>query len=244
MKEEIIIGRNAVLEAINSDTNIDKILIQEGATGSIKKIISNAKQKKITIYTRDKASLDRLVDGGMHQGVVAYTTSFKYATVEDIVGDAQASDQDGIIVILDGIEDPHNLGAIIRSAECAGVNGVIIPERRSASVNATVARTSVGAVAHMKVARVTNISNTIDELKDKGYWIFGCDMGEQMYYEADMTGNVAIIIGNEGSGISKRVREKCDFIISMPVLGKVDSLNASNAAAIAIYEALRQRECK
>lgn len=245
---EIIAGRNAVLEALKSGREIEKINIQkpEGGghhAGSVKQIIAKAKEAKIPVYHSDKAFMDKLLDGAAVncQGVIATASDFSYCSVDDILDAAEKRDEKPFIIILDGLEDPHNLGAVIRTAECAGAHGVIIPKRRSVSVNETVLKTSAGAAEHMLCARVTNIGRTIDELKERGVWIYACDMGETQIYGQDMTGPCAIVVGSEGFGISRLVREKCDFVISIPMKGKVNSLNASNAAAIAMYEVVRQR---
>ncbi|MDO4518038.1 MAG: 23S rRNA (guanosine(2251)-2'-O)-methyltransferase RlmB [Bacillota bacterium] len=245
---ELIVGRNAVLEALKAGREIEKINIQklEGGqhpSGSVKQIISKAKENKIPVYHSDKQFMDKILDGAKvnHQGVIATASNYSYCEVEDILAFAENKGEKPFIVILDGLEDPHNLGAIIRTAECAGVHGIIIPKRRSVSVNETVLRTSAGAAEHMLCARVTNIAKAIDELKEKGVWIYACDMGDQLMYDQDMTGAVGIVIGSEGFGISRLVREKCDFIVSIPMKGKINSLNASNAAAILMYEILKQR---
>ncbi len=245
---ELIVGRNAVLEALKAGREIEKINIQklEGGqhpSGSVKQIIAKAKENKIPVYHSDKQFMDKILDGAKvnHQGVIATASNYSYCEVEDILAFAEKKGEKPFIVILDGLEDPHNLGAIIRTAECAGAHGIIIPKRRSVSVNETVLRTSAGAAEHMLCARVTNIAKAIDELKEKGVWIYACDMGDQLMYDQDMTGAVGIVIGSEGFGISRLVREKCDFIVSIPMKGKINSLNASNAAAILMYEILKQR---
>ncbi|MBR0456996.1 MAG: 23S rRNA (guanosine(2251)-2'-O)-methyltransferase RlmB [Firmicutes bacterium] len=245
---EIIAGRNAVLEALKSGREIEKINIQKleaGAhqSGSVKQIIAKAKEAKIPVYHSDKAFMDKLLDGAKVncQGVIATASDYSYCEVDDILQLAAQRDEKPFIIILDGLEDPHNLGAIMRTAECAGAHGIIIPKRRSVSVNETVLKTSAGAAEHMLCARVTNIGRTIDELKNQGVWIYACDMGDTLLYDQDMTGPCAIVIGSEGFGINRLVREKCDFVISIPMKGHVNSLNASNAAAIAMYEVVKQR---
>lgn len=240
----IIIGRNPVTEALRAGREIDKILVGSGQEGSIKKIVGMARDKEIMIVNSEKATLDRIAEGGAHQGVIAYVSPYEYKEVDDILALAEARGEDPFIVILDGLEDPHNLGAIMRSCEGAGAHGVIIPKRRSVGLTETAAKASAGAVEYVPVARVTNIARTIDDLKEKGLWIAACDMGDTLYYEADLTGGIAIVIGSEGFGISRLVSEKCDFTVSMPMMGKINSLNASNAAAILLYEVRRQRDIK
>ncbi len=237
-----------MLEALKSGREIEKINIQkleEGAhqSGAVKQIIAKAKEAKIPVYHSDKAFMDKLLDGAKvnSQGVIATASDFAYCAVDDILALAEERGEKPFIIILDGLEDPHNLGAVMRTAECAGAHGIIIPKRRSVSVNETVLKTSAGAAEHMLCARVTNICRTIDELKNQGVWIYACDMGDELIYDQDMTGPLAIVIGSEGFGISRLVREKCDFVVSIPMKGQVNSLNASNAAAIIMYEVVKQR---
>ncbi|MBP2027910.1 23S rRNA (guanosine2251-2'-O)-methyltransferase [Acetoanaerobium pronyense] len=238
----IISGRNPVIEALGSDRNIDVIYIKaKEKEGSIKKIIAIAKEKKIIIKEVDRKKLDELAEGSAHQGVVAIASEYKYYELEDVLEDIKNKGEAPFFVILDEIEDPHNLGAIIRSAEGAGVHGVIIPKRRSATITQVVEKASAGAVSYMPVIKVTNLALTIDKLKDEGLWIYGLDMDGAPYHNQDMKGSVALIIGNEGKGISRLLKEKCDYKVSIPMKGKVGSLNASVAASIVIYEALRQR---
>lgn len=242
MDEQYIVGRNPVLEILKTDKEIEKIYILKGnLQGSIKKIIGAAKDKKILIQEVDKARMDLIAEGGTHQGVAALVTGFEYASINDILKRAEKRKESPFVIILDELEDPHNLGAIIRTAECAGVHGVIIPKRRSASVNQTVYKSSAGGVEHMLVSKVTNISQTIEILKEKGLWIYGADMdGEDYYFNTDLKGSIALVIGNEGKGISRLVKEKCDVLVKIPMLGKIESLNASNAASILMYEVVRQ----
>ncbi len=241
---DIIIGRNAVMEALRSDREIEKLIVGKGAEGSIKKIIGMAKDKKIPINYAEKSALDRMADGRPHQGVAAHVSAYTYCDVEDILARAKERGEDPFIIILDGLEDPHNLGAIMRTAECCGAHGIIIPKRRSVGLTETVAKASAGAIEYMLCAKVSNIGQAIDKLKDRGVWIAACDMGDQMYTDQNLTGSLGIVIGSEGFGISRLVREKCDFITSIPMKGKITSLNASNAAAILMYEVLRQRDGK
>ncbi|NLY19917.1 MAG: 23S rRNA (guanosine(2251)-2'-O)-methyltransferase RlmB [Tissierellia bacterium] len=244
MEEQYIIGRNPVIELLKSDTEVDKIYLLKGnVEGSIKKIIGMAKDKGIVVQEVDRQKLDTMADGEVHQGVVALATGYEYYSVEDIIQSAKDKNESPFVVILDSIEDTHNLGAIIRTAECAGVHGVIIPKRRAAMVNQTVFKTSAGAVQHMKIAKVTNISQTIDKLKELGLWIYGADMeGESLYYKSNLTGSIGLIVGGENKGIGPALLNKCDQIISIPMFGEVNSLNASASAAILIYEIVRQRD--
>lgn len=246
MKEMYVVGRNPVLETLKSDKEIEKIYVVKGELkGSINKIIGMAKDRNIIVQYVDKKKLDHISQGSSHQGVAALVAPYVYYSVDDILQKAEELDTPPFILILDGIEDPHNLGSIIRTAECSGVHGIIIPKRRSAHVTETVYKSSAGAVEHMLIAKVNNISDTIDMLKEKGLWIYGADMGGKDYYfDVDLKGAVAIVIGSEGKGISRLVKEKCDFILSIPMAGKISSLNASNAASILMYEVVRQRHEK
>lgn len=240
--EQIIFGRNPVMEAVRSEREIDKILIRKGAReGSIIPILKKASQRGIVIQEVDRARLDTLAEGGNHQGIAAFVTDFKYASLDDIFSKAAAAGEPPFIIICDKITDPHNLGAIIRSADCAGAHGVIIPKRNSAAVNGAAEKTSAGAAEHMLVARVTNLASAMDELKERGVWIAGADMDGRLMYDTDLRGSLAVVIGSEGSGISRLVKEKCDFTVSIPMFGKINSLNASVAAGILMYEAVRQR---
>ena len=242
MDLQYIFGRNPILEILKANKEIDKLFVLKGdLQGSINKIIGMAKDRNIIIQEVDKNKLDHLSGGGVHQGVVALISSYEYASLGDILDKARARNEDPFIIILDEIEDPHNLGAIIRTAECAGAHGVVIPKRRSASVNETVYKSSAGAVEHILVARVTNINNTIEDLKKDGLWIYGADMnGSDFYFNTSLKGSLALVIGNEGKGLSKLTKEKCDVLVKIPMGGMISSLNASNAAAILIYEVVRQ----
>lgn len=243
MSKQNISGRNPVLEILKSEREIEKIYVLKGdLKGSIKKILGMARDKKIIIQEVDKNKMESLSGGESHQGVVAIVSDYEYSQVEDILELARRREEDPFVVILDEIEDPYNLGSIIRSAECAGVHGIIIPKRRSASVNSTVYKSSAGAVEHMMVAKVTNISNTIEDLKKKGLWIYGADMdGEDYHFKTNLGGPIGLVIGSEGKGISRLVKEKCDVLVKIPLKGKISSLNASNASSILIYEIVRQR---
>lgn len=244
----IIYGRNTVIEALKSKREIEKLLLLKNGEGSIKKIEGMAKDRKIPIQYVDKTALDRVTDelksDGSHQGVVAYTSAYKYKEVEDLLSIASNKKESPFLIILDGIEDPHNLGAILRTADGAGAHGVIIPKRRAVGLTDTVAKSSAGAIEYIPVAKVSNISQTIEQLKEAGLWIAACDMDGQTYYQADLTGPIALVIGSEGKGISRLVREKCDFILSIPMEGRISSLNASNAAAVLVYEIHKQRKGK
>ena len=236
-------GRNAVLELLETDRDINKIYIQSGEKhGSIYKIIAKAKDKKILVTEIDKNKMNQMSQTENHQGVIAIVPPFNYVDVDDILFEANTRQEDAFVVILDGIEDVHNLGSIIRTAETAGVHGIIIPKRGSASVNATATKASAGAVEHMKIARVNNLNETIKYLKEKGLWICGTDMDTKTYYyNQDLTGPLAIVIGSEGFGMSRLVKENCDFLVKIPMKGKITSLNASVSAGIVMYEAVKQR---
>lgn len=238
-----IIGRNPVLEAIRSGRTIDKILVKKGKyEGSIVPIIKKAKEAKIIIQEVDRAKLDMIAEGENHQGIIAYVSDYEYVEVKDILSRAADKGEAPFVIICDKITDPHNLGAIIRTANCVGAHGVIIPKRGSVGLNSAVAKTSAGAVEYTPVAKVTNIANTIDDLKKAGMWIAGADMDGEEMYKIDLKGSIGLVIGSEGEGISRLVREKCDFIASIPMNGQINSLNASVAAGVLMYEALRQRK--
>ena len=244
--DDQIEGRNSVLELLESGKDINKIFVTRGEKhGSINKILAIAKERKIIVVEKDKKQMDEIAQEENYQGVIAIVPPFEYVEVEDILNTAKEKQEDPFVLILDGIEDPHNLGSIIRTAETAGVHGIIIPKRRAASVNSTVNKTSAGAVEHMKIARVTNISDTIEELKQAGLWICGTDItAEKYYYNQDLTGPLGIVIGNEGKGISEKVKKNCDFNVKIPMKGKVTSLNAAVSTGIIVYEAVKQRIVK
>ena len=239
--EDIVAGRNAILELLKSDKDINKIFISRGERhGSINEIIARAKEKRVVLVEVEMSKLDNMAEN--HQGVVAVVPPFNYCEVEDILELAKERNEDPFVLILDGIEDPHNLGSIIRTAETAGVHGIIIPKRRTAQVNSTVVKVSTGATSYVKVARVNNLNDSIRKLKEEGLWVIGTDGdAETMYYNQDLKGPLAIIIGSEGFGMSKLVKENADILIKIPMKGKITSLNASVSAGIVIYEALRQR---
>lgn len=244
-EEGIVFGRNAVIELLKSDADIEKIFIKSGESeGSISLITALAKGRGVPISGVAKEKLDHLSKGGVHQGVVAMTSGTRYADVDEILEYAESRNEAPFILICDGIEDPHNLGAVIRCAEGAGVHGIIISKRHSCPISATVVKASAGALAHMKIAKVTNISSEIEKLKKKGLWIYGAEADGSSVYETEMSGPCAIVIGSEGSGISHLVREKCDFVLSIPMYGRVNSFNVSCAAAVILCEAARKRNTK
>ena len=241
--DDQIEGRNSVLELLESGKDINKIFITKGERhGSINKIIGKAKERKIIIVEKDKRQMEQMSQTENYQGVIAIVPPFEYCEIENILEEAKNRNEDPFVLILDGIEDPHNLGSIIRTAETAGIHGIIIPKRRAAGVNSTVNKVSAGAVEHMKIARVTNITDAIQKLKDAGLWICGTDINtEKYYYDQDLKGPLGVVIGNEGNGISDKVKKNCDFLVKIPMKGKVTSLNASVSTGIVIYEALKQR---
>ena len=239
--EDIVAGRNAILELLKSDKDINKIYVARGERhGSINEIIARAKEKRVVLVEVESSKLDNMAEN--HQGVVAVVPPFNYCEVEDILDLAKERNEDPLILILDGIEDPHNLGSIIRTAETAGVHGIIIPKRRNVAVNSTVSKVSTGATAYVKVARVNNLNETIRKLKDSGLWVIGTDgEADTLYYNQDLKGPLAIIVGSEGFGMSKLVKENADILIKIPMKGNITSLNASVSAGIVIYEAVKQR---
>ena len=241
--EDQVEGRNAVIELLESEKDINKIFITKGEKhGSINKIISMAKERKVILIEKDKRQMAQMAQNENYQGVIAIVPPFEYCEIEDILDKAKEIKEDPFVLILDGIEDPHNLGSIIRTAETAGVHGIIIPKRRAVAVNSTVNKVSAGAVQYMKIARVTNITDSIEKLKEKGLWICGTDINtDTYYYSQDLTGPLGIVIGNEGTGMSDRVKKSCDFLVKIPMKGKVTSLNASVSTGIVIYEAMKQR---
>ena len=240
--DNYIYGRNAVKELLESGRDIEKIFVQQGEReGSVNLLVAIASERKIPITQAEKTRLDKMAGSSRHQGIIAVATEGSYSSVDDILEYASSKGEAPFIVVLDGVEDPHNLGAIIRSAECAGVHGIIIPKRRAVGLTSTVAKVSAGALMHMRVAKVTNVASAIDELKEKGLWFYAADMDGESVYKTDMKGAVAIVMGSEGFGISRLVKEKCDFVISIPQYGCVNSMNVSCAAAVIMTEAARQR---
>lgn len=241
-EEMTIEGRNAVLEAFRSGKTVDKLFLLDGCKdGPILSIVREAKKHGTLINYVRKERLDQLSETGKHQGVVAFLAAYHYAEVEDILNLAKEKGEPPFLFLLDNIEDPHNLGAIIRTANLAGAHGVIIPKRRAVGLTATVAKTSAGAINYTPVARVTNLAATIEELKKYGIWFVCADMGGEPMYRLDLTGPIGLVIGNEGEGVSRLVKEKCDFVASIPMKGEIDSLNASVAAGVLAYEIVRQR---
>ena len=235
-------GRNAVLEAFRSGKTIDKLFVLDGCQdGPVRTIVREAKKHDTIIHFVEKERLDQLSATGHHQGVIAQASAYEYATVEDILENARKKGEPPFIFLLDGIEDPHNLGAIIRTANLAGAHGVIIPKRRAVGLTATVARTSAGALNYTPVAKVTNLNTVMEELKKEGLWFVCADMGGETMYRLNLTGPIGLVIGNEGDGVSKLVKEHCDMVASIPMKGDIDSLNASVAAGVLAYEIVRQR---
>jgi 23S rRNA (guanosine2251-2'-O)-methyltransferase len=235
--DDQIEGRNSVLELLESGKDVNKIFVTRG-----EKHLGIAKERKIIVVEKDKKQMDEMAQEENYQGVIAIVPPFEYVEISDILEVAKERNEDPFVIVLDGIEDPHNLGSIIRTAETAGVHGVIIPKRRAVSVNSTVNKASAGAVEHMKIARVTNISDAIEELKQAGLWVCGTAVDtNKYYYNQDLTGPLAIVIGNEGKGIGEKVKKNCDFLVKIPMKGKVQSLNASVSTGIVVYEAVKQR---
>lgn len=240
--ENLFIGRNAVLELLKTDKQVDKLYVQKGEReGSITLIVAKAVEKKIPVVEVDRRRLDMMSGGGVHQGVAAEVAETNYASIEDMLALAEERGEKPFIVICDSINDPHNLGAIIRTAECAGAHGVIIPKRRSVSVNSTVAKASAGAVFHMLIARVPNLNTVIKQLQENNVWVWAVETGGTPYYEHNFDCGLAFVLGGEDAGVSRLVKENCDFTASIPMYGKINSLNVSNAAAIVLFEAARQR---
>lgn len=242
-REDLVEGRNAVIELLKSNKTIEQLFIANGKMeGSINKILGLAKDKGVIVKEVDRKKLDLMSETKAHQGVIAQITPFKYSTVDEILNYAKQKDEDPFIVILDELEDPHNLGSIVRTAELCGVHGIIIPKRRNVGVSATVYKASVGAIEYVKIAKVTNVNSTIDELKAKNIWVYGADInGEEYSYDTNFNGACAIVIGNEGKGISKLTKNKCDKLVKIPMIGKINSLNASVAGGIMMYEVLKGR---
>ena len=239
-RENVVVGRNAVRELLNSGMPVDKILVS-GREGSVVALIAQAKERKIPVVDADSAALDRLSGGENHQGIAAYVGEKEYSTIEEILETAAERGEKPLIVVCDGIEDPHNLGAVIRCAECAGAHGVIIPERRACGLTPAVSKASAGAILHMKIARVGNIAQTIEKLKESGVWTFAAEAGGIDFYDADFNLPCAIVLGGEDSGVSRLVKERCDFTISIPMYGHVNSLNVSTAASVLLCRAARMQ---
>ncbi|MFH5186657.1 23S rRNA (guanosine(2251)-2'-O)-methyltransferase RlmB [Paenibacillus sp. TAB 01] len=241
--EDFIAGKHSVLEALRSGRTINKIWIAENAQKQLTQpIVAEAKQNGIIVQFADKRKLDQMVENVQHQGVVAQVAAYDYVEVEDILARAQSRGEEPFILILDEIEDPHNLGSILRSADCTGVHGVIIPKRRSVGLTATVSKTSAGAVEYVPVARVTNLAQTIEQLKERGVWVAGTDVAaSQPVFQTNLNMPLAIVIGNENKGMGRLIKEKCDFLLKLPMFGQINSLNASVAASVLMYEVVRQR---
>jgi 23S rRNA (guanosine2251-2'-O)-methyltransferase len=238
-----IIGRNPVLEALRGGRDFEKLIAQKNATGSIQKILDTARERRVPIQFAEKSALDRIADSGAHQGIVAFVAEYRYAALSDILQRAADRSEPPFVVLLDGLEDPRNLGAILRTAEGAGVHGVVIPKRRAVGLTEAAVKTSAGAAEYIPVAQATNLTRSLIALKDAGLWTVALDLNGTRYFEQDLVpgGGVALVIGGEGGGVSRLVRENCDFAVSIPMSGKLASLNASAAAAIVIYEIRRQR---
>ena len=242
VNENLIEGRNAVMEAFRAGRPIDKLFVLNGCQdGAVRSIVREAKKHDTIIQFVEKERLSQLSETGRHQGVVAFAAAYEYSEVEDMLRLAEEKNEDPFLILLDNIEDPHNLGAIIRTANLAGAHGVIIPKRRAVGLTATVAKTSAGALNYTPVAKVTNIVKTMEDLKKKGMWFVCADMGGTTMYDLNLKGSIGLVIGNEGEGVSRLVRENCDFIASIPMKGDIDSLNASVAAGVLSYEIVRQR---
>lgn len=243
LPDDVLVGRNAVTEALKSGRGINKLWIASGdREGSVAEIAALAKERGIVVQYVERAKIEALAGGHRHQGVLAYVAPVPYAELDDILKAAEEKGEAPFLVLLDELEDPHNLGALLRTADATGVHGILIPKRRSVSLNATVAKTSAGAVEYVPVARIGNIAQTLKKLKEKGFWVAGADMdGEKAYYEADLTGPLVLVVGSEGRGMSRLTKEACDFIVSMPMVGRINSLNASVAGSILMYESMRQR---
>ena len=245
LDECIISGRNAVKELLATGRDIEKIYVQSGEReGSVNLLIGIASERRIPIIETDRTKLDSISRGERHQGIVAIASERNYYTVDEILAYAEQKGEAPFIILLDGVEDPHNLGAIIRSAECSGAHGIIIPKRRAVGLTSTVAKASAGAIEHMRVAKVTNLAMTIDYLKERGLWLYAADMGGDNYFDTDMTGSACVVLGSEGFGISRLVKEKCDFVVSIPLYGNVNSMNVSCAGAVIMSEIARQRLIK
>ncbi len=245
VNENMIEGRNAVLEAFRAGKPIDKLFVLDGCTdGPVRTILREAKKHDVILQFVSKERLAKLSETGKHQGVIAFAAAYEYSSVEDMLALAKERGEDPFLILLDNIEDPHNLGAIIRTANLAGAHGVIIPKRRAAGLTATVAKTSAGALNYTPVAKVTNLKKTMEELKEKGLWFVCADMDGEQMYKLNLTGPIGLVIGSEGEGVSRLVKETCDFAAGIPMKGEIDSLNASVAAGVLAYEIVRQRLCR
>ena len=241
LPEDVLIGRNAVTEALRAGRGINKILLADGdREGQVSEIVALAKERGIVLQFVDRGKIESVASGLRHQGVLAYVAPVAYVELEEILAKAEAVGEPPFLLLLDELEDPHNLGALLRTADATGVHGVLIPKRRSVPLTATVAKTSAGAVEYVPVARIGNIAQTLKNLKEKGFWVAGADMdGKQNYYEADLTGPLVLVVGSEGKGMGRLTKEQCDFIVKMPMVGKINSLNASVAGSILMYESIK-----
>ena len=242
LSEDLVAGRNAVMEVLKGSRSVNRLLVANGSSeGSMREIIALAKEKGINIQFYDRSKLDAMAPGIRHQGVLAQVPPVQYAELEDILQIARDRNEPPFIVLLDELEDPHNLGAILRTADAAGVHGVLIPKHRSCPLSATVAKTSAGAVEHVPVARIGNMVQAIKKLKKEGLWVAAADMDGTDYYDTDLTGSLLLVIGSEGQGVGRLIKEQCDFVVRIPMVGKINSLNASVAGSILMYEAMKQR---
>lgn len=243
LPDDVLIGRNAVAEALKAGRGINKLLLAEGdREGSIAEILALARERGSVCQFVERGKIESIAGGHRHQGVLAYVAPVEYADVEEILHRAEKRGEQPFLLLLDELEDPHNLGALLRTADATGVHGVLLPKRRSVPLNATVAKTSAGAIEYVPVAHIGNVAQTLKGLKEKGFWVAGADMeGQQPYYEANLTGPLVLVVGSEGKGMSRLTREACDFLVSLPMAGRINSLNASVAGSILMYEAMRQR---
>ena len=246
MSEDFVAGRNSVAEALKSGRSINKILIAKGERqGAIREIVGQARAKGLVVQEVDQAKLDQIASGVRHQGIIAMVAPVAYVEVADVLQRSLDQGEAPFLVLLDELEDPHNVGAILRTADATGVHGVLLPKRRTSPLTATVAKTSAGAIEHVPVARIGNIAQTIEQLKKKGLWVVGADMdGPKNYYETDLTGPIVVVVGSEGQGLGRLTKEACDFLVRIPMKGQISSLNASVACSLLLYEVLRQRETK
>ena len=243
LPEDILVGRNAILEALRSGRSIHRLLVAKGSKeGPLSEILALAKEQGVLLQTMERENIESIARGLRHQGVLAYVAPVEYVPLEEILKRAEQKGEPPFLLLLDELEDPHNLGALLRTADAMGVHGILLPKRRSVPLNATVAKTSAGAIEYVPVARIGNIAATLKELKEKGFWVAGADMeGRQMCYEADLTGPLVLVIGGEGKGMGRLVKETCDFLVKIPMVGNINSLNASVAGSILMYEAMKQR---
>ncbi len=242
LPEDVLVGRNAVLEALRSGRGINKLLVADGdREGSVVEILAMAKERGVVVQAVERARIEAVAGGMRHQGVLAYVAPVAYAEVEDMLKRAEERGEEPFLLLLDELEDPHNLGALMRTADAMGIHGILVPKRRSVPLNATVAKTSAGAVEYVPVARIGNVVQTLKSLKEKGFWVAGADMEGKVCYEADLTGPLVLVVGSEGKGMARLTKETCDFLVQIPMSGRINSLNASVAGSILMYEVMRQR---